>query len=173
LRAAQTQGPLTARSASAPVTIFKPGSTRSGCSGIPSPTLHMREVQASNAHPPWTQAQHSFVSLSETSWKILEKSLLPTDLLLRYKTRPSFPVTCIGEYDPYNTNLSCHMPPRCSMHMEASPFLRYKMRPSSPLSCVGEYGPLMQAAKGPLAPLMKMTVALELPSAIAAASVST
>ena len=167
MRAAQTQGPLTARSASAPVTIFTLEST---IQSLSFQTSHWREVQASNAHPPWTQAQHSFVSLSLT---ILEKSLLPTDVLLRYKTRPSFPFNSIGEYDPYNTNLSCHMPPWCSMHMEASPFLRYKMRPSSPLSCVGEYGPLMQAAKGPTAPLMKMVVAFELPSAIAAASVST
>ena len=53
LRAAQTQGPLTARSASAPVTIFTLEST---IQSLSFQTSHWREVQASNAHPPGKEA---------------------------------------------------------------------------------------------------------------------
>ena len=56
------------------------------------------------------------------------------------------------------------------MHTGALSLLQYKIRPSNPLSCIGEYGPLMAAALGPVAPLIKMVVAFELSSAIAAAS---
>ena len=121
---ASMQGLLTASSASAPVTIL---TLRCSCSAFPLLTLHTRDVQASNAHPPGTEARHASVPLDDAG-------------------------------------LTCQCPARCSMQTEASPLLQYITRPSSPLSCVGEYGPLMTAALGPVAPLIKITVAVELSS---------
>jgi hypothetical protein len=69
-----------------------------------------------------------------------------------------------------DTGLTCHFPPKCSMHTLPSPRLRYSTRPSSPFSSVGSNTPLMRAAWTPVAPLMNKGSARALSWATALAS---